>query len=64
MVEVGVVGADAVVLVRVRVLPEQDVRLLQRSTETMKRLHPGVQYYLLVVVWSSHINTGTAEQAF
>ena len=32
VVEVRVVGADAVVLVRVRVLTEQDVGLLQRST--------------------------------
>ena len=33
VVEVRVVGEDGVVLVGVGVLPEQDVRLLQRRTE-------------------------------
>ena len=39
VVEVRVVGEDGVVLVGVGVLPEQDVRLLQRRTVIMKNAY-------------------------
>ena len=61
VVEVRVVGADAVVLVRVGVLTEQDVGLLQCSTETMKRLHHVLHVSGCVKVsyyhWSRHCNS-------
>ena len=42
VVEVRVVREDGVVLVRVGVLPEQDIGLLQGSTEMIKKFNFGL----------------------